>query len=44
MKPPPNNPEFKRFTEAMQAILKVPEAEMIKRIEAKNTPRKPKLV
>jgi hypothetical protein len=42
MKPPPSNPEFARFTEAMKTILRVPKAEITKRVEAEKTPRKPK--
>jgi hypothetical protein len=40
MKPPPNNPEFARFTGAMRDILKVSKVEMNQRIEAEK--RKPK--
>jgi hypothetical protein len=35
MKPPPDNPEFAKFTEAMRSILKVSKTELNKRIEAK---------
>ena len=34
MKPPPDNPEFTRFTGAMRDILKVSKTEMNRRIEA----------
>jgi hypothetical protein len=40
MKPPPDNPEFARFTEAMRAIVKVSKTELTRRIEAEK--RKPK--
>jgi hypothetical protein len=40
MKPPPDNPEFARFTEAMRTIVKVSKVEMNRRIEAEK--RKPK--
>jgi len=40
MKPPPNSPEFSRFTGAMRDILKVSKVEMNRRIEAEK--RKPK--
>jgi hypothetical protein len=39
MKPPPNNPEFARLTDAMKTILKVSKTEMTRRIEAEKTPR-----
>jgi hypothetical protein len=41
MKPPPDNPEFARFTEAMRGIMKVSKTEINKRIEIKKK-RKPK--
>jgi hypothetical protein len=34
MKTPPDNPEFARFTDALKTILKVPKAELTRRIEA----------
>jgi hypothetical protein len=34
MKPPPDNPEFARFTEAMRSIVKVSKVELNKRIQA----------
>jgi hypothetical protein len=34
MKPPPDNPEFARFTSAMRDILKVSKIELNRRIEA----------
>jgi len=34
MKPPPKNPEFARFTEAMRGIMKVSKAEITRRSEA----------
>lgn len=34
MKPPPDNPEFARFTDAMRTIVKVSKVEMNRRIEA----------
>jgi hypothetical protein len=34
MKPPPDNPEFARFTDAMKTILKVSKVELNRRIEA----------
>lgn len=37
MKTPPDNPEFARFTDALKTILKVPKAEMTRRIEAEKT-------
>ncbi len=40
MKPPPDNPEFARFTGAMRKIMKVSKAEINRRIEAEK--RKPK--
>jgi hypothetical protein len=40
MKPPPDNPEFARFTEAMRTIVKVSKTELNNRIEAAR--RKPK--
>ena len=33
MKKPPDNPEFARFTAAMQTIMKVPKTELQHRIE-----------
>jgi hypothetical protein len=33
VKPPPNTPEFARFTEALKTMLKVSKKEMQKRIE-----------
>jgi hypothetical protein len=33
MKPPPDTPEFARFTEALKTMLKVSKTEMQKRIE-----------
>jgi hypothetical protein len=40
MKPPPDTPEFARFTAAMREIMKVSKAEMNKRIAEEK--RKPK--
>jgi len=40
MKPPPDNPEFRRFTAAMREMMKVSKEEMNRRIEAAK--RKPK--
>jgi hypothetical protein len=40
MKPPPDNPEFAKFTEAMRTIMTVSKVEMNRRIEAEK--RKPK--
>ncbi len=34
MKPPPTDPEFTRFTEAMRQIMKVSKAEIQERMEA----------
>jgi hypothetical protein len=34
MKPPPNTPEFARFTRAMRDIMKVSKGEMQRRIKA----------
>jgi len=34
MKPPPDNPEFRKFTAAMRKIMKVSKTEMTRRIEA----------
>jgi hypothetical protein len=33
MKKPPDNPEFARFTAAMQTIMKVPKTELQRRME-----------
>lgn len=40
MKPPPDSPEFARFSQAMREIMKVSKAELHARIEAEK--RKPK--
>jgi hypothetical protein len=40
MKPPPDNPEFARFTEAMRVIVKVSKVELQRRVDAAK--RKPK--
>jgi len=40
MKPPPDNPEFARFTEAMGTIMKVSKVEINRRIKAEK--RKPR--
>ena len=40
MKPPPDNPEFAKFTEAMRQIMKVPKAEIQERMEATKTERR----
>jgi hypothetical protein len=40
MKPPPNNPEFARFTDAMRTIMKVSKADVNKGAETEK--RKPK--
>ena len=40
MKPPPDNPEFTRFTSAMRDIMKVSKTELQRRIETEK--RKPK--
>ena len=37
MKPPPDNPEFARFTEAMRKIVSVPKAEVMRRIEERRS-------
>jgi len=34
MKPPPNNPEFEKFTEMLRKIVKVPKAEVEARMDA----------
>jgi hypothetical protein len=40
MKPPPDTPEFARFTDALRNMMKVSKVEMSRRIEAEK--RKPK--
>jgi hypothetical protein len=40
MKPPPDTPEFARFTDALRSMMKVSKVEMTRRIEAEK--RKPK--
>jgi len=40
MKPPPDNPEFAKFTEAMRRIMKVPKTEIQERMEATRTERR----
>ena len=44
MKPPPDNPEFERFTEAMRHIMSVSREELQRRIEAdsRKTGKRPK--
>jgi hypothetical protein len=34
MKPPPKNPEFERFTEALRQIVQVPKKEVLARMSA----------
>lgn len=40
MKPPPDNPEFARFTDAMRKLMTVSKTEINRRIEAEK--RKPR--
>jgi hypothetical protein len=40
MKPPPDNPEFAKFTEAMRQIMKVSKAEVQDRMDEKKTERR----
>ncbi len=42
MKTPPNNPEFARFRDALKTILKVSKKEMVQRIDAEKTGKKPR--
>jgi hypothetical protein len=42
MKTPPDNPEFRRFTEAMKAIMGVSKAELNERIKAEKDAKKGK--
>jgi hypothetical protein len=42
MKPPPDNPEFRRFTSAMRTIMGVSKAELKKREEAQKKRKRPK--
>jgi hypothetical protein len=37
MKPPPDNPEFRRFTEAMKVIMSVPKNELRRRERSEAT-------
>ncbi len=40
MKPPPTDPEFVKFTEAMRQIMKVSKAEIQERIDAERKQRR----
>lgn len=40
MKPPPDDPEFQRFTQAMREMMKVSKVEIQKRIEAEKQERR----
>lgn len=42
MKPPPDTPEFARFTEALKDMLKVPKSEIDARVAAEKRKRTPK--
>jgi hypothetical protein len=42
MKPPPNDPEFRRFTEAMRQMMKVSKTEILRRMEQEKQGRERK--
>ncbi|HEY1984942.1 MAG TPA: hypothetical protein VGG85_06010 [Terracidiphilus sp.] len=42
MKTPPDNPEFARFTKAMQTIVKVSKTELNRRLEAEKKGKRSK--
>jgi len=45
MKPPPDDPEFQRFTQAMREIMKVSKVEIQRRMDAeKRKPKTPRVV
>jgi hypothetical protein len=44
MKPPPDNPEFRRFTQAMRTIMGVSKAELQERLKADKAAKKGKRI
>jgi len=42
MKPPPDNAEFARFTDAMRTIMRVSKADLRRQIEADKKGKRPK--